>query len=80
VASQFLGEALLLGGLGGIGGVLFGVAVTAVYANIKGWAILVPPMAVVGGIAAALLISGLAGLYPASRAARLSPTDALRTT
>jgi putative ABC transport system permease protein len=80
VASQFLGEALLLGAMGGTGGVLFGVAVTAIYASIKGWATLVPPSAVIGGIAAALLISGLAGLYPAGRAARLSPTDALRTT
>jgi putative ABC transport system permease protein len=80
VAGQFLGEALLLGAMGGTGGVLSGVAVTAVYANLKGWAILVPPIAVIGGIAAALLIAGLAGLYPAGRAANLSPTDALRTT
>jgi len=80
VASQFLGEALLLGAMGGTGGILLGVAVTAIYANIKGWATLVPPIAVIGGIAAALLIGGIAGLYPAARAARLSPTEALRTT
>jgi putative ABC transport system permease protein len=64
--------------MGGVGGVLLGVAATAIYANIKGWAILVPPVAVIGGIATALLISGIAGLYPAARAARLSPTEALR--
>ncbi len=80
VASQFLGEALLMGAMGGSGGILLGVAVTAIYANIKGWATLVPPIAVIGGIAAALLIGGIAGLYPAARAARLSPTEALRTT
>jgi putative ABC transport system permease protein len=80
VASQFLGEALLLGAMGGTGGILLGVAVTAIYANIKGWATLVPPVALIGGITAALLIGGIAGLYPAVRAARLSPTDALRTT
>jgi putative ABC transport system permease protein len=66
--------------MGGTGGVVLGVGVTAIYANIKGWATLVPPVAIVGGFAAALLISGIAGLYPALRAARLSPTDALRTT
>ena len=80
VVSQFLGEALLLGAMGGIGGVLLGVVATAIYANIKGGATLVPPEAAIGGMAAALLISGIAGLYPATRAARLSPTEALHTT
>jgi putative ABC transport system permease protein len=80
VAAQFLSEALLLGALGGVGGILLGVVVTAVYATLKGWATLIPPVAFIGGIAAALLIAGIAGLYPATRAARLSPTEALRTT
>ena len=80
VAIQFLGEALLLGAIGGTGGTLLGVVVTAIYANIKGWATPVPPTAIGGGIAAALLIGGLAGLQPALKAANLSPTEALRTT
>lgn len=80
IASQFFGEALLLAFMGGVGGVVFGVVATAVYANLKGWATLVPPVAVIGGIGAALLIGSIAGLYPATRAARLSPTEALRTT
>jgi putative ABC transport system permease protein len=80
VAFQFLGEALLLGAIGGSGGILLGVVVTAIYASIKGWATLVPPIAMIGGFAAALLIGGMAGLQPAVKAANLSPTEALRTT
>lgn len=79
VAVQFLGEALLLAIVGGVGGVLLGVGVTAIYANSQGWAILVPTLAWVGGLAAAIVIGAVAGLYPALRASRLSPTEALRT-
>jgi putative ABC transport system permease protein len=79
VSVQFLGEALLLAGIGGIGGVALGVAATNIYARVRGWETIIPPIAIAGGVGAALLIGAGAGLYPAIRAARLSPTDALRT-
>ena len=79
VAMQFLGEALLLAAIGGVGGVLLGYAVTTGYASLRGWSTLVPPIAMAGGVVAALLIGAIAGLYPAIRAARMSPTEALRT-
>jgi putative ABC transport system permease protein len=74
---QFLAESLLLAALGGTGGVVLGAAVTTGYAYYQGWPSLVPAWATVGGIAATLVIGGIAGLYPAWRAARLSPTEAL---
>jgi len=79
IAVQFLGESLLLATFGGVGGVLLGALVTAAYSASQGWAVLVPMVAVVGGIVAAMAIGAVAGLYPAMRAARVSPTDALRT-
>ena len=75
---QFLSEAILLACLGGAVGVALGTLATAVYASAKGWAIVVPPVAWAGGFGAALAIGAVAGLLPALRAARMSPTDALR--
>ena len=79
VAEQFLAEALLLSALGGLAGTLIGVLATAVYALAQHWSVLIPPLALYGGTGAALAIGAIAGLYPAMRAARLSPTEALRT-
>ena len=79
IAIQFLGEALLLATVGGIGGVALGAGVTAVYANIRGWDTLIPMVAIVGGVVAAIVIGAVAGLYPAIRASRLSPTEVLRS-
>jgi putative ABC transport system permease protein len=74
---QFLSEAILLALIGGVAGVLIGGVATAIYATSKGWAIVIPPVAWAGGMGAALLIGAAAGLLPALRAARLSPTEAL---
>ena len=79
IALQFLAESLLLAVLGGLVGILAGLAATAAYATYEGWSILVPPEGIWAGLAAAVVIGSGAGLYPAVRAARLSPTEALRS-
>jgi putative ABC transport system permease protein len=77
VRTQFVAESLLLSLLGGAGGVLGGCLVTSVYAGTQQWPPVVPLWAIAGGLGATLLIGVVAGLYPAIRAARLSPTEAL---
>ena len=56
------------------------MAITAVLARARHWTLLIPPQALWGGLAVAVAIAALAGLYPAARAARLAPAEALRTT
>lgn len=77
---QFLTESLILGGLGGAAGVVLGVLITGVLAANRGWDTVVPWYVPAGGITAALAIGAVAGLYPAMRAARMAPTEALRST
>ncbi|MGW5373051.1 ABC transporter permease [Streptomyces sp. NPDC004009] len=77
IRGQFVSESLLLSALGGLGGTVLGTAITAVFASVRGWPTQVPVWATAAGVAVTLLIGALAGLYPAVRAGRLTPTEAL---
>jgi putative ABC transport system permease protein len=76
---QFLTESLMLAAAGGVAGVAIGALITVVYAANRGWSAVVPWYVPFGGIALAIAIGAVAGLYPAMRAARLAPTEALRS-
>ncbi len=79
IRAQFLSEAVLLSLIGGAVGIGLGVIATAIYASAKHEPVVIPASAWAGGLGAAIAIGAIAGLLPALRAARLSPTDALRT-
>ena len=79
IVGQFLTESLVLAGSGGIVGVVLGSVVTVLYAGSQGWLVALPWVGIAGGVGLAVAIGAIAGLYPAMRAARTAPTDALRT-
>jgi putative ABC transport system permease protein len=79
VRTQFLGESVLLAGLGGIGGAVLGGMVTAVFAASRDWPFALPLWVLGGAAGLTVLVGAIAGAYPAARAARMSPTAALAT-
>jgi putative ABC transport system permease protein len=79
VAGQFVVESLLLATIGGVAGMAIGATITIGVADQRHWTVQIPTVAMWGGLAAALAVGVVAGLYPALRAARLAPTDALRS-
>jgi putative ABC transport system permease protein len=79
VALQFVGEAATISLAGGAFGAVAGALAVTVYAGFRHWGTSVPPAVLGGGVALALAIGALGGLYPAWRASRLSPAEALRT-
>jgi putative ABC transport system permease protein len=77
IAGQFLVEALLLAGLGGVTGAVLGAGFAAIFARAQGWPLVLPVAGIAAAMGAALLIGAIAGIYPARQAARVSPTQAL---
>ncbi|MFD8076771.1 ABC transporter permease [Streptomyces sp. NPDC059718] len=77
IRGQFLTESVMLSVLGGLSGTLLGAAGTAAYAISQSWPPVLPPLALATGMAGAIAVGAVAGVYPALRASRLPPTQAL---
>ena len=78
VQSQFLTEAVVLSCMGGVVGILFGVGVSMLITNLVGWAVLISPMSIVAAVVFSMAVGIFFGYYPARKAARLDPIEALR--
>ena len=78
IGVQFVAEAGLLALIGGTIGAVLGGFTTTIYSAARHWSTVVPGAALVGAVALALAVGIIAGLCPAMRATRLSPTEALR--
>ena len=78
IVGQFLTEAILLAGAGGVVGAVLGSAVATAYATSQAWVVALPIAGCVAGVLGAAAVGAIAGLYPAVRAANLAPTDSLR--
>jgi putative ABC transport system permease protein len=78
IGGQFFSEALLLAAIGGVLGVTAGMCIGAAYATSQGWPVVVSPVGIAIGVGATAAVGSVAGLYPALRASRVPPSDALR--
>ena len=80
ISTQFLTESAMLALLGGIAGLALGAGATEIYALSRHEPFIIPLYALLAAPASGFTIGAIAGLYPAAKAARLSPTEALRST
>ena len=78
VLMQFLVEAVLLSGIGGLAGIVLGVAISEIVSMVAGWPTIISPLAIVGGFVFSAVVGVFFGYYPARRASLLNPIDALR--
>jgi len=78
ILGQFLVEAVTLSLIGGLVGVTLGIGTAMAIASLAGWHIVISPQAVVLAVAFAFVIGVFFGFYPARKAARLNPVEALR--
>jgi putative ABC transport system permease protein len=78
IGAQFFAEALFVGVIGGVLGILSGAGFVAAVALARGWVLVIEPWVAVTGMAVAVSVAVVAGIYPAMKAARLEPLATLR--
>ncbi len=78
VQRQFLIEAMVLSVMGGLVGILLGIGSSFAITNLLGWSVLVSPYSILAAVVFSMAVGVFFGFYPARKAARLDPIEALR--
>ena len=75
---QFLLESIVLSGIGGLVGVMLGSLITLAYTNYTNIVFSIPVWQILGAVVLALLIGAISGVYPAIKASKIQPAEAVR--
>ena len=78
IRNQFLIEAVVICQLGGIAGIILGVAVGNITSVFTGGSFIIPWLWILSGVALCILVGLISGIFPAAKAAKLDPIEALR--
>jgi len=78
IVRQFLVEAVLISFIGGVLGIAFGFGISQLIASLAGWQTIVTPISIVLAFAVSVSVGLIFGIYPATKAARLDPVEAIR--
>jgi putative ABC transport system permease protein len=78
IRRQFLFEAIVICQLGGIGGIIFGIIIGNIVTTLVGVGFIIPWLWMLSGIALCLVVGLVSGIYPAIKASKLDPIEALR--
>ena len=78
IAFQFFTETIVIGQLGGLLGIILGITIGSLFASLLEFSFVIPWMAIIAAVITSFVVALVSGLYPAIKASKLDPVEALR--